>query len=352
MSVSTNIQTINANNTFQPKVNTTFKAQSVPVKDYPPDTVEINGKKKTGMSKGAKVGFGIGVIGTLALAIGLLAKGKTSQAKEVVNNVTVKQELQQKFGEIFKKDFSETEIDKLVENYKQIFKIDNVDDFSKRMFEQIKRDSGNESKNIEFVIRKCKPGMAEGGGYTPQNRTLFLDIEHENNIVNHEHKKLIFESLIHEFQHVRQYEMAYNADCTRFANAMTKKRDINEVIAFLEDALKRKTNLVSKSGGEQAIKEAITGLKANNSDYIDLYCTVPPEEKSEIIKNIKKSFGTPKQYDKNSENYKMGMKYLENWENYIIPTDATAEQYTQQIVEKEAFDAQYIAREILNLIKI
>ena len=352
MSVGTSIQTINANNAIQPKVNNSFKAQSVSVKDYPTDIVEINGKKKTGMSTGTKVGIGLGIIGTIALAIGLFAKGKTSQAKEVVNNVTIKQELQKKFGEIFKKDFSETEIDKLVENYKQIFKIDNVDDFSKKLFEQIKRDSGNESKNIEFVVRKCKSGMAEGGGYSPHNRTLFLDIEHENNIINPEHKKLIFESLVHEFQHVRQYEMAYNADCSRFANAMTKKRDINEVIAFLEDALKHKPNFVSKSGGEQAIKEAIAGLKNNNSEYIDLYCTVPPEEKIEILKNIKKSFGPAKPYDKNSENYKMGIKYLENQENYVQPTEETAEKYKQQIVEKEAFDAQYIAREILNIIKI
>ena len=46
MSASTSIQTINANNKIQPKVNTTFMAQSAPIKDYPPDTVEINGKKK------------------------------------------------------------------------------------------------------------------------------------------------------------------------------------------------------------------------------------------------------------------------------------------------------------------
>lgn len=352
MSVGTSIQTINANNAIQPKVNTSFKVQSVSVKDYPPDIVEINGKKKTGMSTGAKVGIGLGIIGTIALAIGLLAKGKTSQAKEVVNNVSVKQELQQKFGEIFKKDFSEAEIDKLVDNYKQIFKIDNVDDFSKKLFEQIKIDSGNESKNIEFVIRKCKPGMAEGGGFAVSERTLFLDIEHENNIINLEEKKDIFKSFVHEFQHVRQQEMAYNSDCTRFAKAMTKNKTPSTAIFFLEDALKHDPNFVSEYGGEQAIKDVIQGLKINNPEYIDLYCTVPPEEKINIIKNIKKCFGPVKQYDKNSENYKMGIKYLENEENYIQPTEEAMEKYTQQILEKEAYDAEYIASEILNLIKI
>ena len=38
----------------------------------------------------------------------------------------------------------------------------------------------------------------------------------------------------------------------------------------------------------------------------------------EILKNIKKSFGPAKPYDKNSENYKMGMKYLENFLLFLV----------------------------------
>ncbi len=336
-------------NSFQQNLN----AQTLP------DTVSFKAREqieaksnKQGLSTSAKWAIGIGVIGSLVLAISLLAKAKFSQASDVVNNVNVKQELRQKFSEIFKKDFSEVETDKLVENYKQIFKIDDVDDFSQKMFEQIKKDSGNESKNIEFVIRKCKSGMAEGGGYTPQNRMLYLDIEHKNNIINHEQKKLIFESLVHEFQHVRQYEMAYNADSLKFAKAMTKNCDPIEAIAFLEDALKRKTTLISQLGGEKEVQEIIEKLKLNDPDSINLYCSRTSDEVIEIINNIKKSFGPVKQYDKNSENYKKGMKYLENFENYIQPTEKTREQYQQQIIEKEAFDAQFIAREILNLLKI
>ena len=71
MSVDTNIQTVNFNNNVQPNMQTNFRAQSSPVKDYPPDTVEINGKNKTGMSNGAKVGIGLGILGAAVLAIGL-----------------------------------------------------------------------------------------------------------------------------------------------------------------------------------------------------------------------------------------------------------------------------------------
>lgn len=91
MSVGTNIQTVNLNNNVQPKMQTNFRAQSSPVKDYPPDTVEINGKKKNGLSNGAKAGIGLGILGTAALAIGLIMKSRGSQAKEVIKHIDFKE---------------------------------------------------------------------------------------------------------------------------------------------------------------------------------------------------------------------------------------------------------------------
>lgn len=91
MSVGTNIQTINFNMPVQQDVQTTFRAQTVPVKDYPSDTVEINGKKKTGMSNGKKIGIGLGIFGATALAIGLIVKGRGSQAKEVIKHIDFKE---------------------------------------------------------------------------------------------------------------------------------------------------------------------------------------------------------------------------------------------------------------------
>ena len=68
MSVGTNIQAVNYNNiNIQPKVRTNFKAQTVPVQNYPPDTVEIAGKKKK-LSLGAKLAIGFGT--TLAVIVG------------------------------------------------------------------------------------------------------------------------------------------------------------------------------------------------------------------------------------------------------------------------------------------
>ena len=73
MSIGLNNQTTNINN-IQPKVQVAFKAQTTPVKNYPSDTVEIQGKKKK-LSIGAKISIGVGVLlaGTIA-TIAILSK--------------------------------------------------------------------------------------------------------------------------------------------------------------------------------------------------------------------------------------------------------------------------------------
>lgn len=86
------IENVNAVNTTQVKMpdsaNQTAQIQTA-TKPYPNDTVEINGKKKTGMSNGAKVGIG----GIIAIGIGALAyvltKGKTGskQVKQLAEHI-------------------------------------------------------------------------------------------------------------------------------------------------------------------------------------------------------------------------------------------------------------------------
>ena len=80
MSVGTNIQTINYSNNMQPKVQTNFKAHTAPVQDYPPNTVEINSKKKTGMSTCTKLGISFG-------SLVLLGLGARFGYKKFLNNI-------------------------------------------------------------------------------------------------------------------------------------------------------------------------------------------------------------------------------------------------------------------------
>ena len=319
-----------------------YNAQNA--RNYPNDSVEIH-NQKNGLSNGAKVGIGLGIASALALFIGLVAK-KSVKSDNITKNLP---DLKESFSQIYKKDFSEDEIKTMSEKYKEIFKIDDVDEFANKLFEQVKKDSGNENKKIDFIIKKCEPGTAQGGGFNGGTGKLDLDIECENNIITMESKKIIFEALVHEFTHVRQYEKCYHTDSERLLKILTKNRSPEELIEYMEDALRRNSNELDEMGGEEVVKEMVEGLKNRDPEVLELFKRSP-----EFIEETKTSFervmGPVKQYDVNSEDYKIGLKYLENWDNYIQPVEGKIEQYRQQIVEKEAYDAQDIAAKILKLL--
>lgn len=126
MSIGTNIQTVNMKNTIQPKAYTAFKAQFAPAQNYLPDTVEINGKKKkNGVSTIVKASVGLGIIGTIAIAAGLIAKGKTSQAKEL-EKLYLDKMVQAKLSEHI--DFKEAKtLQEAISFSKNVLKIKDVD---------------------------------------------------------------------------------------------------------------------------------------------------------------------------------------------------------------------------------
>ena len=78
MTIITSLPITNYNNAAVSQKAVNFRAATK--LDMPNDTVEIQ-SKKLGLSKGAKIGIGLGAIGSIAIAIALLAKGKTLQAK-------------------------------------------------------------------------------------------------------------------------------------------------------------------------------------------------------------------------------------------------------------------------------
>lgn len=88
MTIITNSPLTNYNNAAIQKNVVSFKAATIP--DIQNDTIEIQGKKR-GLSKGAKIGIGLGAVGSIAIAIALLAKGKSSQAKEALQHLDFKE---------------------------------------------------------------------------------------------------------------------------------------------------------------------------------------------------------------------------------------------------------------------
>ena len=91
MSIGVNSQITNINN-IQPKTQVAFGAQTAPVKDYPPDTVEISGKKK-GLSTGAKWGIGLGLTALVGLGACLISRGRigTKSAKQITEHIDFKE---------------------------------------------------------------------------------------------------------------------------------------------------------------------------------------------------------------------------------------------------------------------
>ena len=91
MSIGVNSQITNINN-IQPKAQVAFRAQTAPVKDYPSDTVEIQGKKK-GLSKGAKWGIGLGLTALVGLGACLISRGRvgTKSAKQIAEHIDFKE---------------------------------------------------------------------------------------------------------------------------------------------------------------------------------------------------------------------------------------------------------------------
>ena len=314
------------------------------------DTVEIQGKIKNKPSTGSKIGIAIGgvilagITGLCLLKNKKITKTNTSNIQEITPEVSSSfQEIAQKFNQIYRKNFSKTEITTMVEQYKKIFKLDSVDEFANQLFNQIKKDAGYGDKDISLFIHKCEPGTARAGGFSPEFAKIQMDVECTDNKISNENKKILFGNFVHEFQHVFQHEQAYNADFERYEQYISRDIGLDAIISQYKDVLAEQNEfLIEKMGGEDFIKDTIEKLINKDPETVSLYQT-PQEDKVEYLGNIKKIFGEPKHYDKNSEEYKKGIQYLENWENYIQPTQETMNEYGGQLVEKEAYEMQAIA---------
>lgn len=176
-----------------------------------------------------------------------------------------------------------------------------------------------------------------------------MDVECTNNKISNENKKSLFETLVHEFYHVHQHEQAYNADAERYLQCITGDTGVDAIISQYKEILAlQNKDLIESMGGEDFLREIIEKLTNRDPETVALFQM--PQEDTEYLANIKNLFGEPRHYDKNSEEYKKGIQYLENWENYIIPSKETMNKYREQLVEAEAYNMQDIATQITKLI--
>ena len=307
---------LGVNNKFSPN----FRGDSVGVTSpqtsvnytTPPDTVEISAgnkineastqeKQKNGMSTGAKIGLGI--LGTAATVYGCIV------GHRMINKPSI-EKVAKNFSEIFRREIGTDEAQKMVNNYKELLEIKDKDEFCKKAFEQVKKDYGYENISIKFQNFTTKKNI-KGACNTLHHR---IEANYNNN-------KQFLETLIHEFQHLKQQEYAYRTD---------KKMHIE---AFYKRLLKTNTNYIDEL------------LKLNNLPKNTININNIETETKDTIKNsLNDLFGSKQNFDKNSEYYKQGLKYIDNEANYIN----NGKEYFEQLIEKEAFATGDKLKEIYN----
>ena len=279
-------------------------AQPVPRIDLniQPDTVEFSANNKiqqNGMSTTTKALIGLATVGTLIGGY-FLHKNMTSPAK--------------KLSKIFRREITSEEATQLMNRYKEIAKVENKEEYIKQMFKQLKKDYGWEGIDFTYNLNRTTnlTGGSVGGfrplsitGKTAPDGNYYIEsfTPEIMEVCLNRSKEDIFATMVHEFQHCKQHEIAYRADKNKFIEAMIKKRlspEMTEEIAMFKDAI--------------------------DKYYAPVWDKLPALAKG-------------------SKEYELGLKYIDNIEHYVSASEDKIK-YMQQLVEREAYSAGDKAKDI------
>ena len=296
-------------------------------------------QKEKGMSTATKVGLTIvgAFVTTYACVVGHRMLTKQSIEKVAQN-----------FSEIFRRDVSKDEAQKMADRYKEILKESDVDSLCSKLFNQVKKDYGYENINIKLDIDKiteeARKKEAGGGWILNKARVTLRPYCVNGQKMTASDKKQILNTLMHEFQHVKQAEIAYRTNAEKYIQIIRKnnelptgdklKKELEEMKAILKDDGRLKTWARERNQTVEQLKTDINKA-LNNKDYSAF---INFNEK-ECRQNLENLFGKYPKLKINSEEYKKGEKYLENEANYISAYDNETG-YLEQILEKEAYGAE------------
>ena len=330
-----------------------FKSEVVSTPNLKSDTVEIspeNKKKKEGMSDGLKLLLGIGG-GGLALYGALVThRAVTKPSLEA---------LQKDFKEIFRRDVSIDEVPEMLKKYQEILKIKDEKEFCQKAFEQVKKDYGYGDLNINLALDESTGGVLGGGWHSSgQDFRIFYKniIKHHNDIFNRQTRASILGTFFHEFQHVKQTEYCVRTDLEKYVQAIKRDDVINQnYINGIEQILKDNAKLyLLASQKHLTTAEVITKLNQELNILRTQGYKAMPDYVAEIDKQINtirtrlnELFGKYEKFKPESEEYKLGEKYTNNYGNYIeAQKDSANEEYRAQPIEKEAFNVEELSRDI------
>lgn len=328
--------------TYQPKVSQVSANQEIKQNDN---------TKKSGMSKGAK--WLLGIAGTAATVYGGVVLHRH------INKPTI-EKITKNFSEIFRRDVSKDEAQKMVGRYKEIFEIKDKDEFCRKAFEQIKRDYGYGDKDIPLVFENLG-GIKNGQQVRAHWNQYHANIAYNTEVLKNMQKELcitdkkdIIADLVHEFQHVKQHEYSFRANSSEYLDLLCNNEKAPGLLKWLfsdHRELMRK-DLISKNSFitesnvddfiENVVKKLDDGTYKSDKEIIELLEKVKQDRRGPVSK----IFGNYEKFAKNSEEYKLGLKYIEAEQTY---NNTDMNEYWNNLLETEAHGTK---DKLQNLFKI
>lgn len=286
---------------------------------------ETKSKKKDGLSTGAK--WTLGLAGAAVAAYGCVV------GHRMLNKPSL-EKIAKNFSEIFRRDVSKEEAQKLVSEYKELLKIENTEEFCKNAFEKVKKDYGYANLNIPLIIRKKTSGCAAAWAKNTGEVIIYQDLSKS---LDNYSRKSILRDLIHEFQHAKQTEISYRTSPEKLLDSMESnhpRQAIGNLLSLPEKqqkAFAEQMNMTLddfiKSLKEEGLKEK-PDILLNNPKWIF--------KRAEAKNRLDELFGSMPKYSKGSKEYELGMKYIEAERNYI-PSSIDKVKYKENMLEADAY---------------
>ena len=313
--------------------------------DTPPDTFELSAEskikknKEKGMSTGLKWLLGIG--GTVAAVYGCVV-GHRALTKPSLEKVA------KNFSEIFRKEISAEESKNLIKQYQEVFKINDKDEFCKKLYEQIKKDYGYEKLDIPLVFEKFEAredGKIAVAHWNHFNGNVAINTEFLDSLprnLKFKDKEEIMQAITHELQHTKQGEYAFRTNSTEYLDlTMSDQRAPEYLLWLFENHRNKVANSLIQSNKnitkenvdaiiDKHIKKLKDGTYKSDNDVMETIASIIEDRR----KPANKIFGGFDKFSKDSENYQQGLKYLDAQKNY---SNVDMNIYDNSILEKEAF---------------
>lgn len=307
---------------------------------------EIKTKKKEGLSTGAK--WAIGIAGTALATYGCVV------GHRMLNKPSI-EKVAKNFSEIFRRDVSKEEAKKIINDYKKLLDIKDTEKFIKEAFEQVKKDYGYEKIPIKLEVNKVKDYLGSSDAtWCGEKGILSINILIDKNgkvlNTNKRVRKNLLQTIMHEFQHVKQDEIAYRTSRNEIVKAiLEKKTNQQDLIHSIENILSKKSKIeiearklnISVEECKKQYEKILEDLKSGKYSFDKIkFDTNNKIGLDDLFKDYSK-------FTTGSKEYELGQKYIQNTKNYI-KSGIDRNGYENQILEAEAFRTEKKFEEIYN----